>query len=302
MSDGFDAEFAALRGEVGAFVLDVLTRERPEVLDQIAAGLGERLRARLSVTANLEAPDARLLRDVERALAEFNRKLPALADPGRWPTEAARQDAGAGVYDPRPAEGPRPVAVDVRPEPFARDRDRGRSLLGFAGRDGQGQDVWVWFAIGVSVVVLAIAGMVAFNRWSGAPVNSSPPTTRMAGADNVSGETGGDNGSPASGGTVESGWKSVLQTAETFGVDGRSRLLKDLCGPQSPANCTFAARRAAWAKDPKAAARAVTALREVLGPGHPCLTEPDADTPTAAPPADARAALPFAACLLEKLP
>ena len=260
MSDEFETQLAALRVEVGAFVLEVLTRDNPLILDDMAAGLKQRLGS-LTTRAYLDAGDARLLKEVRESLEDFNRQSPSLLDKlAQRRTGSA--DLGVNLSQPVSAEW---QGTDRPPVRFEQD-GLGPGLIirrrAEPGADDRFHRYWPWLAATATLLLLlAVATVVYMSR-----PKTSDPTTAGRSSGNTEAETGARVGQDYAAASAETGWSALLATVNNWPDPKRSQTNTILCGTANPAtyDCTFSSRRVVWTKDPKAASRAMEVVRDFL--------------------------------------
>lgn len=283
MSEGFERELAALREEVGKFILEVLTKDNDRLLDDVAAGLSRRLNRSVNLNAALDEGDRRLLREL---LADLRR-----ARPDRDLATAPPDDSASLLPHRTFAEQQLRDEPGEPPETLPRWRRNLRTMV-----------------IGAVVGLITLVVVSIFLMTPGPGISrlwtAAQPTEK-------SGQSAPAVSPSDEAGTIEAGWSDVLDAADSLPEPERDQTILALCGAnQSRTTCpSFDDRQQAWAKDHAEEDRAMKTLRKMLDSRFPCLKRVQTATPSepasvsgthqaVAPTPDAGPVAAFAGCLL----
>jgi hypothetical protein len=251
LTDRFEDDLAALRAEVGNFVLEVLGKGQDrKIADDIAAGIAERLTQTLHLQVRLNDAGQRALTDLQAEVAEMRRVL------ARLPAQGGELPAGEGEAPGRQAGKQTVYSIENGPA-----TERGVGGWGVSGKRGSGGGTasggiegwlerhWLWIVGALAVII--IAGAAALFLTHKLPFGRQAANPN--GSDQAAESTSPQNETPrAPAEAAEANWKAVRAVVAQWPADRRDKAMKVLCGDAGPAKCpTFAERRPELAKQPE---------------------------------------------------
>jgi hypothetical protein len=284
LADEFEDELAALRREVGSFVLEVLgSGTDRRVVDEISAGIAERLNRSVTLQVTLGEADRRAIGALQDQLAAMRTALAkgqlGYVTDGRANEPQISASGRGEVIIQRAPTGGRSSSRDRRGDYSPVENWIGR--------------YWHWVAGGAVIVAAGVAAVLLFGGVHGFSLHRNNTVASDSADAGPPGSEAQRPQTPAD--AAEAGWATVRTSAQGVTGEAGAKALKALCGDHPADQCpTFAQRRAELAKQPAQRQEAMLATLAAMARRDGCPLPASgaaahgspAPTGASAPPAD----------------